>query len=45
MEQIIYAGLYNVIITDSNNCTSVNNAIVSEPDPLLINISISDSTL
>tara|TARA_B100000900_G_scaffold53214_1_gene39436 strand:- start:21135 stop:24950 length:3816 start_codon:yes stop_codon:yes gene_type:complete len=39
------AGLYNVIITDSNNCTSVNNAIVSEPDPLLINISISDSTL
>ena len=39
------AGLYNVIITDSNNCTSINNAIVSEPDPLLINISISDSTL
>ena len=39
------AGLYNVIITDSNNCTSVNNAIVNEPDPLLINIYISDSTL
>ena len=39
------AGLYNVIITDLNNCTSVNNAIVSEPDPLLINIYISDSTL
>ena len=39
------AGLYNVIITDSNNCASVNNAIVNEPDPLLINIYISDSTL
>ena len=39
------AGLYNVIITDLNNCTSVNNAIVSEPDPLLINIYLSDSTL
>ncbi len=39
------AGLYNVIITDLNNCTSVNNAIVSEPDPLLINIYISDSSL
>ena len=39
------AGLYNVIISDSNNCISVNNAIVSEPDPLLINIWMSDSIL
>jgi len=34
------AGFYNVIISDINGCISSNSAIVNEPNPLIINISI-----
>jgi SprB repeat/Secretion system C-terminal sorting domain len=37
------AGLYTVTITDANNCTANNVAVVSEPLPIVININGPDT--
>ena len=39
------AGFYNVIITDTNGCINSNTAIVNEPNPLLINISLDGNNI
>ena len=39
------AGFYNVMITDTNGCINSNTAIVNEPNPLLINITIDDNNI
>ena len=39
------AGFYNVIISDANGCINSNSAIVIEPNPLIINISINGSNI
>jgi len=39
------AGFYNVIITDINGCINSNTAIVNEPNPLLINISLDGNNI
>jgi len=39
------AGIYNVTITDGNNCINANVAIINEPNPLLINIWIDGSNV
>jgi len=38
-------GFYNVIVSDINGCIGSNSAIVNEPNPLLINISIDGSNI
>ena len=38
-------GFYNVIVIDANGCLSSNSAIVNEPNPLTINISIDGSNI
>ena len=39
------AGFYNVTITDANNCSTINSAVVNEPNPILINILINGNSL
>ena len=39
------AGMYNVTTTDSNSCSTINSAIINEPNPLIINIWINGSSL
>ncbi len=39
------AGFYNVTITDANNCSTINSAVVNEPSPILINILINGNSL
>ena len=39
------SGLYNILITDSNNCSSINSIIVDDVDPILINIWIDSTNL
>ena len=39
------AGFYNLVITDINGCVASNSAIVNEPNPLIINISIDGSNI
>ena len=38
-------GFYNVIVTDINGCIVSNSAIVNEPNPLIINISIDGNNI
>ena len=39
------AGTYNVTTTDSNSCSTINSAIIQEPNPLIINVWINGSNL
>ena len=39
------SGFYNVIITDINGCINSNSAIVNEPNPLIINVSIDGNNI
>ena len=39
------AGFYNLIIIDTNGCVNSNSAIVNEPNPLIINISIDGNNI
>lgn len=38
------AGAYNLIVTDANNCSQVEQVILTEPDPLVLNDSISNTS-
>jgi hypothetical protein len=42
---VLCAGFYNVTITDANNCSTINSAIINEPNPILINIWINGTSL
>ncbi len=39
------AGLVNVIITDSNGCLAANSVIITEPNPVIVMITVNGTTL
>ncbi len=39
------AGLVNVIITDSNGCLATNSVIITEPNPIIVMITVNGTTL
>ena len=39
------AGFYNVTITDNNNCSVINSAIINEPNPIFVNVWINGNSI
>ena len=39
------AGFYNLIITDANGCVEANSTIITEPNPVIVNISQNGNTI
>ena len=38
MPDNLCAGFYNLIITDANGCLTTNSIVITEPNPIIVNI-------